>query len=221
MRLRTLFAALLLTACSETVDRGSLVVCNVGDFGAGEDEAVDVSGTVTAVDDSATDCAVDVTLEDGEGESWSVGITVEDADAVDITPGIDLEVGDEVDVAWRYRLVWGDVTGLAISDADGLVLAADEGGWGGALSDEDTLGLQVVRGDDPVLEEKTSCEPIEGYEVVFEGDDTLALTPVDSSTLTVDGSSLTALAIRATEYGESSSCHTTDTTGFLTWVVSR
>ncbi len=219
--LTLLSASLLLTACSGTVEKGALTLCASSNFDGGDDVVVAVSGTVTAVDDGVTGCSADVTLEDADGEAWSLGLTVLDESDADITPGLDLAVDDEVDLTWRYRMVWGDVTGFAISDAEGLAIAADEGAWGGALLEEDTPGLSVQRGADPVAEERTSCEPIEGYEVVFEADEELALTAVDSATLPVDGVDTTAMAIRATEYGESRTCETSDTTGFLTWLVVR
>ena len=62
-------------------------------------------------------------------------------------------VFDAVDLSYRYRMVWGSVAGIVISDAD--------------------------------------------------------------------GTALTAMAVRATEYGESLNCATSDTTGYLSWMVVR
>jgi hypothetical protein len=212
---------LALAACPAPVNKGSLEICTHGIENSGDDTSLDVSGSVSNVNDGTTDCAAEVTLESDTNEAWTFGITVTSENDEDITPELDLEIGDAVDLSYRYRMVWGSVAGMVISDADGLVLAADQGSWGEALSDEDTPGFTVSRSADPVAVEQTACEPMEGYAIIFEGDDTQTITPVDSAALMVDGTALTAMAIRATEYGESATCATSDTTGFLSWVLVR
>jgi hypothetical protein len=66
-----------------------------------------------------------------------------------------------------------------------------------------------------------NCQPLEGHEIHFEADDALTLTPVSSDEVTVDGQTLTATAVRATSYGESRTCQTTDVTDVTSWMLVR
>lgn len=72
-----------------------------------------------------------------------------------------------------------------------------------------------------IARKETDCEPIEGFEIEFEADGHVVLTPVDTGLLHVGGLPLTALAIASWDYGESSFCGTTDATGVVAWAVSR
>ena len=75
--------------------------------------------------------------------------------------------------------------------------------------------------DEVVANETTPCQPIEGFEIAFEGSDTISLRPVSSGTVQVDGDPLTAWAIAAWDYGQSANCEISDASGYVTWMVHR
>ena len=97
----------------------------------------------------------------------------------------------------------------------------DEGTWDGALSSEDLDGLEVSRSNEIVAHQRGSCQDLDGYEVIFAGDSSVTLTPFSTDSIRVGGEDLTATAVRATEYGNGGTCSVSDTTGFLTWAVTR
>lgn len=223
--MRPLLALLaLLTGCpaTEIVERGAVTVCLDGGRPSGDDDVdLAISGTVTAVGAATADCGPSVTVEDAAGAATTVALRVTDAAAADITPPIDVAIGDAVELVYRWRLVWGDVAGFVLSDDGGLVVAAEEGGWGGALEAGDVPGLTVRRGDAPVASEASSCQPREAFELVFEADDTVTLVAVDSAPVTIAGVAATALAVAVWDYGESEGCQISDGTGYTSWVVHR
>jgi hypothetical protein len=213
-------ALLGFTACLEAPETGSLQVCS-GDFELpGEDEGVSGQGTVTALDDSS-DCTRSVTLEDEDGLSLTLGLTVTDAAGLDVTPDWTLAEGDLVDFTFRQRMVWGTVSGFVLADAAGLMLAAEEGGWGGALLSEDLEGLEVSTGEEVVAITEGDCLTREGHEIHFQGDEMLTLLPVSSGELSLSGETLTATALRATTDGEGRVCSVSDTTDVTSWMLVR
>lgn len=214
-------ALALAAGCPGGVERGTVVVSlDGGRPPLGDDLDLLLDGTVTAVEADASG-ARSVTVDDGAGEVHTVGLSVGDAADADIAPALDVAVGDAVHLVYRYRFVWGDVAGFALSDADGLVVAAEEGAWGGALQEGDVPGLSVRRGDDVVAREAAECQPLEGFSLVFEGDEAVELVPVDTAPLSVDGAALTAIAVASWDYGESATCQISDVTGYDSWVVHR
>jgi len=210
----------LLAACGgDIVDRGSVEVCADGVDG-GDDAVLSLDGSISAIGGGAcSDSTLSFTVT-GDQEV-TIGLTVTDADNADITPDPGLVVDQAVSLHYRYKLVWGDVAGFALTDADGLDLAAEEGFWGGALQDGDIDGLTVARGKDEVARERDTCGHVVGYEVVFTGDDVVAVQPVDSADIQVGGTTLTATAVGAYDYEDGPNCSVEDRTGGTAWVVSR
>lgn len=218
-----LLVALSLVACLPDPGDGRIDLC-LDDQGGGNDVDLEVEGTLGSVDGSTTQCAQStrtLTFDDGEGVTHTLGITVLDDDGADITPALDLEPGATISVLYRYRMVWGSTAGVVVTDAEGLVAAFEQGGWGGALQAGDVPGLEVTVGSEIVAEQRTACEPRQGRELVFGADETVTLTPVTSRALTVDGVGATALALAAYEYGDGGTCNVEDNTGFTTWAVYR
>ena len=221
----TLLSLTLLAACDggsplapAGVDRGAIAVCLDGGRPSGEDTDIQLQGTITEIDAHAGDCTRAFTVEDADGVQSTIGLLVLDADNLDITPDLNVEVGAEVSLIYRYRMVWGDVAGFSVSDSTGLVAAAEEGAWGGALEADDLGGLSVSVGE-LIGSEETSCEPVEGHSLVFSGDEDMELDPIDSDTVVVAGRTLTAHAIAAYEWGAGNGCDISDNTGRTAFVV--
>ena len=132
----------------------------------------------------------------------------------------DLDLEDMVSFSHHYVMVWGDAEGFVIEDDLGLVMAADEGAWGGAISGE-SLDFSVSLSAAPIAQESSECSTTDGYEIVFGADENVSVPPVSSATLTLDGLALTAMAIRAAEFGPGTNCFVTDQTDYMTWAVAR
>jgi len=206
----------LLLACG-SVERGTVLVC-LAQGAVAQGEGATVDGIVSAID--AGDCAWQVHVDDGSGTDSVLGFSVTDGDGAGLTPDVTLAVGDTVHIEAHERLVWGTVSGFSVTAADGLVVAADEGGWGGAFADEPIDGLSVELGE-VVSHEAHECVPIEGHTLVFHGDTELSLTPIEEGSLDVGGVALTAQAVAAWGYGQGTSCAITDTTDVAAWTVYR
>lgn len=202
------------------VSLGQLDVC-LSDGAQESDLSMDITGEVVAMDSGDTACAHTLTVVDVDKVSHTVGFSVVDGSGVDVFSGWPLAVGDTITASMRRKMVFGSVEGLVIEDAYGMVLAADEGTWGGALTDETDLGVQAEFGSTAIHTTQTECITTEIFEVVFSADDALSLIPFSSGEITVDGALLTAWAVDAHQLGPGTNCEVSDQTDTLAWVVLR
>lgn len=204
----------------EAPDVGSVLVCLP--FGAGDDTLVEVDGTVVGIDDGSTDCVRSLTVSVDDGSVVSVGWSVSDADGGDLGPSLDLEAGDPVHLGMRAHLVFGEVRGLLITDDEGLLLAADEGTWGGGL-EEDETGLRVEPGT-VVATVEAECT-ITDYSVVRFTDaatgSSVEVWPLESDGLTVREQALTVQAVASIQRSSGRSCSVSDQTDVVSWVAWR
>jgi len=204
---------------SGEITRGRVRVCT--DQSANmQDLDLDISGVVIALNDGSVDCSQSVTLTLDDGSVASFGYTLVDADEQDITPPLDLETGETVWGVYRYKLVFGSVAGLSLEDDAGFVLAADEGGYAGALSADD-IPFSVSQGEDVIGRERDDCVIKNQYEVIFEADDSVTLAPVASGAISFHGRTFAAYAISAIGYDAGRNCSISDLTDSLSWAVVR
>lgn len=213
-----------LTACSkgfpsedEPLVVGTVTVCT--DVAPDDGQAHDVSGTVVAIDAAASDCTHTITIEDADGVQHVVGWTVERDDGMTLTYELDLAEGDAVDLRVRSVLVWGDVQGFVLHDADGLVVAVDEGTWGGALEPDDT-GVGVAHGT-LLQTEAGDCETLEYARILFDADVEMETDPVETRLLPLDGVEYMAMGVASITRGPGESCEITDQTDELSWIIWR
>lgn len=200
------------------VERGEVEICLGGPDGQATDVALDFQVTVGGEGEVAG-CEGRL-MTDAEGAEWALGLRVTGAEGEDLGPAI--EWGEVGALSFRDRMVWGDVAGVQLLDWEGaLLLAADEGWWGGAFEAGELEGFSARRGDELVATEPTECEPIEGYTLEFSADEQLSLTPVEEGLLHVGGRAFTAMAVAAWDYGEGAGCSVSDNSGATAWVMVR
>ena len=174
-------ACIVSTACSKDdgsdpppPEMGVVDICT--DVPAGDDTLHAFSGVVVAMDDGSTDCTHSITIEDADGERHTVGWSVTDDNGADHTPAADVAEGDSIRLEIRAHMVFGDVRGLVIRDDDGLLLAADEGTWGGGLREEET-GLGISHGS-VLAETETECATTTYSDAFLSADVTWVLSPL-------------------------------------------
>lgn len=210
-----LLVALVGGGCAE-VERGEL------DIGAAYlDYGDNLRGTVVARERGDEGEQIDVTK--GADDVVTLSIRAEDADGKDITPAVDLDLGAFVTVLYRgsYGGFGAGADGIAIFDATGLVLVADSGSAGGAFEDDPDAPMSVDFGEQ-VSRERSDCEPLEGHALVFHADEDVAVEPVGSATVQVDGQPMQALAIVSWRWAESRFCQSFDQgTDHQSWILSR
>ena len=214
---------------TDIIEIGQLKICN--SFVQEETysaSSINQTGIVTALDDGELDCTRTITIED-DGEVGHFGFTVTNSTGQDITPELDIAEGSMVNVSWHYLLGFDLDSGFVVSDDSGLIVVADFGagyinfGSGdnaGELSG--VIGIEVQKHTDVIALEEGLCEPRLGHELVFESDqDSLSLAPISFGTLQSGDIELTALAIKATSWGEGENCSTTDLSPNHAWLLIR
>ena len=150
-----------------------------------------------------------------------VGIGVAAAEQ-DVTPALDLRAGDAIEVTFLHTLSWRDDRGLAITDAHGLVLAAEEG-WGADLSVltdgplDGVLEVEDAGAWGPSQEHE--CGRIVGHMLRFDAGVPIEGPPNEEVTLPAGEGMLTARNAGAWDFLGDVGC--TDTWGPTSWVVFR
>ena len=199
---------------------GSLEVCLPID--AGDSTLMEVTGTVVARDDSYT-CTRSITVETEDGSVHTVGWTVQDDTGRDQTPETSVALGDVVTVGMRAHMVFGAVHGLMVHDDDGLVLAADEGTWGGGLLPEET-GVVVAPGA-LLATVENDCSVLDYHALSFtflETGEAPEHTLYDVPPLSVDEhEQWTVHTVASIVRGPGDRCEASDQTDEHAWVISR
>jgi len=226
----TVLAALLGCSEADPPGNGQLDICLAGpaDTVAAGDFDLVVSGTVTGVDGEAPDwnlvhCAFAthrIQVTDDAGEIWTVGLSVTRFEE-DHTPAFDVREGIDVDLTFRQRLVWGTVQGFSLESEDELIAAVEGGSWGGALNDDDALGLIVTRTGDPIDTEKSECMYVDTYLTRFDADEIVEIEPMHTDTITLDGNAFVAMPVAAYETRDGKRCIVSDVSDGKSWIIYR
>ena len=225
MRLYPLSLCLLglptLVGCQDVVEHGTLTICTTMEDPSPTSNALTThAGEVIAIDDGTVDCTRSVTIVDELGISQTIGLTVTDSLGQDITPMMDVNPGDAITLDFHLLRVWGWTMGFVLTDADGIVLAADEGTWGGALTDVD-LGFRVDYSTEPIATATSECLTSDYFDITFAADTATSVAAGSSDALIIDGTTYMATAINATKFGPGRRCEVSDKSNYLTWIVAR
>ncbi len=197
---------------------GTVEVCT--EIPADNGEAHDVRGRLARLDAGDTACDHDLTVVDAAGQETTVGWSVSDDFGADVSLPLSLAVDDFVDLRVRSVLVWGDVQGLTVVRDGQLILAVEEGTWGGALEEAD-LGFSVTPGDE-VFVQDLECETRTTVQGVFTvGSEALVLEPLSTGSMTMGDSDLSVLFANGTQRGPGQGCAMSDQTDVLSWMAGR
>lgn len=231
-RLLWVVAGGLFTGCGGDVEGGVTHVCLDGPPSAADGMTSElgelrVSGTFVEVQEGPVGdfalhaCWMEVdqalVFTDGDGELWRVGFSLRDAAGQSTVPSLDLVPGAEVALLVRLVQSFGVASGFAVTDDEGLVLAVEQGTWGPALLEGD-LPIAVDRGE-RVAVAPSDCGRQGEWELVFSGDEQLALRPYGEASLAFEGRSYTAVAAVNTDWVGQVSC--TDVAGNTSWALFR
>lgn len=200
---------------------GALALCYSGQPAA-EDTVSEVEGSIvpTPVDHCAEMDHV-VSVESPTGEVTTVGLTVRDGREHVVPLSIDLADGSKATLRYRTSVSFGTAAGFVLRDEVGLLMAANQGTWGGALDPSDLDELSVLRGE-VVGEIPGACQGRELMSLYFEtGAGTVGVDPFGSSDLATTPP-LTAVAVSAYDWMQGDACAASDASNDLgTWLVYR
>lgn len=213
----------LLFACSieeTTVEKGRVEFCYSNlEFTDEENlnlESFLLDGTLENISTDFDDCAVTLEIL-SEDIIYTIGYTIYDANENDATPVPTWSLNTEVFLELRDKMVWGNTEGLLLSDNDGLLLAIEQGYWGGNILDED-LPFSVEMSSTPFDTKKEECMTTEAHTVLFDNTDVIPFNSVD---LTVNGWDYNAIAIGAENYGPGTQCEVSDNSDLFSWMIIR
>lgn len=242
--MRAVAAALLALACTggaSAPEVGQVRVCLGADAPpgtpavlAGGVERWDLAGTVVDLGPfdapppyTPAPCVRDrgraFTVEDAVGVRWRVGLAVlEDLD--EKTPELPVAVGDEVEVTFlRADVQDEEDQGVAVRDADGLLLAAERGLGRAHLPDlaADRMdGVQVERGEGYTAFFSMDCGIGHPTDLLVTGDGgPVRVPPWTPTRVVVAGQALSALNPGAWSFVGASTC--AEVPVALPWVLSR
>lgn len=181
----------------KSTDAGSVPICGSVDFSrtvafrleppsgvAAPTGLVDLSGSLAAVAlssepcascDSGTKPALRLTLTTTAGPVWSLVVVPEGA--VDQwRASADAIVGGSVSLRARYGrgFQFGASSGFVLSDAAGIVMAAEAGPWVGTLQSGDLPLFEVTLGTD-ICRTLSTCGSQMMSELVFHGDTSVSV----------------------------------------------
>ena len=205
-----------------SIQSGKVIVCGNNQ----EEEDITFDGVITSVqDDMDSSCNYLFTVENMEGVQRTFGYSIQNdvRDTVSqvITLSNYISIGDKISVLYRYSMPFGSKSGLIVSDAEGVILAVDDGAYDGALNNDDIPGLIIQKDQDIVAQTDGPCIPKLGHSITFIGDEPVQLTPVSSGNLMIMDLPYTVMAIEATSPGTSNSCFESDTISYRSWALFR
>jgi hypothetical protein len=213
----------LLFACSieeTTVEKGRVEFCYSNlDFTNEENDSLDtffLDGTLENISTDFDDCAVTLEIM-SEDISYTIGYTIYDDSDNDATPVPSWALNTDVFLELRDKMVWGNTESLLLSDEDGLLLAIEQGYWGGSILAED-LPFSIEINPTPFDTKKEECITTEAHTILFDNND---VTPFNSEDITVDGWDYNVVAIGAENYGPGTKCEVSDNSDLFSWMLMR
>jgi len=124
---------------------------------------------------------------------------------------------ENVNLSTHISFEFGMSYGLILEDSKGLLMALDEGTWGGALKDAE-LPFEVGQSESDIASIEEECMTKTGFALTI-GDEELA--PFGEFDITINEQYFTFVAVSAIEYGPGHSCETSDKSDEFAWGIFR
>ena len=212
---------LLISACSEMLppDEGRMVFCppaNIDNVGENGNISLYVSGTLQEVRSNDGECNVEIVVEN-EGETYVFGYSIFDADDVSQAQIPTWEVGGNIEVEYREKMVFGTTQSILVHDDAGLMMALEEGYWGGSI-DESELPFSVEWSDLIIAESVSDCMVREGYQILVNES---SFTPFYVDQIDLDGTEWDFYAVAAVQVKDGASCSVSDKSDHFSWAATR
>ena len=210
----------LFTACTQDPPpvAGSIQLCIPDELAPSmeTEEPVVLTGSLVDIREGNGDCAAELVFE-SDGTEHIVGYSILDPEGNDVTFIPDWTSAENVTLSTHISFVFGMSYGLVLEDDSGIMLALDEGTWGGALKNAE-LPFVVEQSENDIGSIEEECMTKTGY--TFKIDDDY-MAPFGEFDLNLNGQDFTFLAVSALEYGPGASCEISDMSDEFAWAIFR
>ena len=213
----------LFTACTQkTVSTdpvvGTIQLCISEDLQPSmeTEEPIFITGDLLDIRESTGDCAAELVFQVEDAEHI-IGYSILDPEGNDSTFIPEWNAAEEVTLSTHISFVFGMSYGLILEDSNGIMMALDEGSWGGALRDAN-LPFEVEQSESALGSNEGECVTTTGYALTI-GEEEMA--PFGEYDLDIEGQSFTFFAVSAVEYGPGTSCEVSDMSDVFSWALFR
>ena len=129
------------------------------------------TGNLVDIRDGAGDCTAELVFQTEDAEHV-IGYSILDPEGNDATFIPDWTSAENITLSTHISFVFGMSYGLVLEDDNGIMMALDEGTWGGALKDAE-LPFEVGQSDNEVGFIEEECMTKTGFALTI-GDEELA-----------------------------------------------
>ena len=212
---------LLISACSEMLppEEGRMVFCppaNIENSEQDGDVRLSISGILQEVRASDGECSVEIVVEN-DGETYVFGYSILDAEDVSQTKVPTWQTGGNIQMEYREKMVFGTTQSILAYDDAGLIMALEEGYWGGSI-DAEELPFAVEWSELIVAESVSDCMVREGYRILI-NDTSFAPFYVDQ--VNIDNTEWDFYAVAAVQVQDGATCSVSDKSDHFSWAAIR
>jgi hypothetical protein len=209
----------LFTACTQDPPpvAGSIQLCIPDELAPSmeTEEPTFVTGSLLDIREGSN-CAAELVFQ-SEGVEHIVGYSILDPEGNDATFIPEWTSAENVTLSTHISFVFGMSYGLVLEDDNGIMMALDQGSWGGALKNAE-LPFVVEQSENDIGSIEDECMTKTGYTFKI-GEDHMA--PFGEFDLTIDEQDFTFVAVSAIEYGPGQSCSISDMSDEFAWGIFR
>ena len=155
-----------------------------------------LTGNLVDIRDGSGDCTAELVFQTEDAEHV-IGYSILDPEGNDATFIPDWTSAENITLSTHISFVFGMAYGLVLEDDNGIMMALDEGTWGGALKDAE-LPFEVGQSDNEVGFIEEECMTKTGFALTI-GDEELA--PFGEFDIGIDGQDFTFVSVSAIQYG--------------------
>ena len=173
-------------------------------------------GSLLDIREGSGDCTAELVFQTEEAEHV-IGYSILDPEGNDASFIPSWTIAENVTLSTHISFVFGMSYGLLLEDDSGIMLALDEGTWGGALQDAE-LPFEVGQSENDIGSTEQECITKTGFALTI-GDD--ELLPFGEFDIAIDEQNFTFIAVSAVEYGPGTSCSISDMSDEFAWGIFK
>ena len=211
----------VLIACGDLAppEEGRMNFCppaNIDNSGENGNVLFSIDGVLQEVRASDGECSVEIVVEN-EDETYVFGYSILDTGDDSQTQLPTWETGASIQMEYREKMVFGTTQSILAFDDSGLIMALEEGYWGGSIEAVD-LPFAVAWSDIMVAESVSDCMVREGYQISVNED---LFTPFSIHRVEIDSIEWDFYAVAAVQVKDGAVCSVSDKSDHFSWAAIR